>query len=95
MLTKEEILTYIHDNLEKYYHEYEVEKIGLFGSYATGTQTEDSDIDLVVEMPSKYKKFFALKRDLELHFSKKIDIVIGKNIRPLINSEIQNEIIYA
>jgi len=95
MLTKEEILSYIHDNLEKFNHDYQVERIGLFGSYAVGTQNEESDIDLIVEMPSKYKKFFALKRDLEQHFSRNIDIVIGKKIRPPIYSEIQNEIIYA
>ena len=32
---------------------YGVEKIGLFGSYAKGIQTEDSDIDIYVEFKNK------------------------------------------
>ena len=41
------------------------EKIFLFGSYALGTETEDSDIDLVVVMEtdlSRHKRNVALKR---------------------------------
>lgn len=43
-MTKEEIISQIHLSLEHL----NVYKVILFGSYATGTQSEDSDIDLLV-----------------------------------------------
>jgi len=49
MLTREKIIDIL---LEKYHYlasEYGVKRIGLFGSYAKGTPTEASDIDIVVE----------------------------------------------
>jgi len=41
------------------------EKIYLFGSYATGEQTMDSDIDFLVIMPSKEKKKYQLVEEIE------------------------------
>ncbi len=36
-------------------HEFHPERVVLFGSYAYGTATEDSDVDLLVVMPYKGK----------------------------------------
>lgn len=49
------------------------DKIILFGSYAYGTPTEDSDIDL-----------FLLKDDLKLDEIRDYEIVARKNIRDLV-----------
>ena len=37
--------------------EYHAEKVILFGSYATGEATEDSDVDLLIVAPTK-ERFF-------------------------------------
>ena len=42
---------------KKIKREYRAEKVILFGSYATGNATEDSDVDLLVIAPTK-ERFF-------------------------------------
>ena len=48
-MNKDYILQKLSQEKEYIQSKYEVDKIGLFGSYAKGTQTEDSDIDIYVE----------------------------------------------
>lgn len=64
-------------------NKYGFSKIGLFGSYSKGEQTENSDIDILVEMEinsdkyeeSSYFRFCNLKRYLEELFEKKVDLI--------------------
>ena len=44
----EEIMESIKKYIEKISHYYKIEAIILFGSYAKGTQNEDSDIDIAI-----------------------------------------------
>ena len=67
------LITEIVDKLKK---EYEPEKIILFGSYARGTPTKDSDVDLLVIMPvSGSKREKRIEIGVALH-----DIRIPKDI---------------
>ncbi|MGL5932377.1 MAG: nucleotidyltransferase family protein [Cetobacterium sp.] len=55
-----------------------ISKIGLFGSYSKGEETEKSDIDIFVELIDNDEiltNFYNLKSHLESTFSKKIDLV--------------------
>ena len=52
-MTKDEILNKLSKNRSYIEQNFEVDKIGLFGSYAKGKQTEDSDIDIYVEFRHK------------------------------------------
>lgn len=45
----------IHELSERIAREFEPERIVLFGSYARGNPTEDSDVDLLVIMPCEGK----------------------------------------
>ena len=60
---------------------YDVAKVSLFGSYASGTQTENSDIDLLVEFPQKPKEpitlftVIGLKQDLEELTGKEVGVI--------------------
>lgn len=51
------------DLAERIGHEYDPERIILFGSYAYGAPTEDSDLDLLVIMPFQGKGF---RKSLEI-----------------------------
>ncbi len=55
---------------------YGVRKAALFGSYAHGTQDEQSDVDLLIEPPDGMgMNIVRLKRDLEETLNKKVDVV--------------------
>ena len=58
MRSAEEILTILDHTKPELERRFGVRRIGLYGSYAHGTQTESSDIDLIVEL--KEPKFDAL-----------------------------------
>ena len=64
--------------------------IVLFGSYAKGEDTEDGDIDLYIETPSK--KQVKLER-FERLLNRKIQIFQHKNLKEITNPRLANNII--
>ncbi|MDE0078138.1 MAG: nucleotidyltransferase domain-containing protein [Caldilineaceae bacterium] len=58
MRSADEILTILDRTKPELERRFGVRRIGLYGSYACGTQTENSDIDLLVELQEP--KFDAL-----------------------------------
>lgn len=78
---------------------YQVETIGVFGSFARGEQTKNSDIDILVEFsqPNTIDLFDFI--DLEDFLSKKIgikvDLVTKNALKPMIKDQILKETIYA
>lgn len=71
MLTLSEIKETVIGLLNKYNAEYAL----LFGSYARGTATENSDIDIVVFGGKKFKRtdIFAFAEDLRSLTGRKVD----------------------
>lgn len=56
--------------------QYRVKKAALFGSYARGTQDENSDIDILIEPPKGMRMTVVrLKRDLENKLNKNVDLI--------------------
>ena len=95
-MTKSDILQKLTQEKEYIQKTYEVDKIGLFGSYAKDQQTPDSDIDIYVEFKRKtFDNLAGLWVYLEELYHKKIDIIHKhKNNNPIIISNIQKEVIY-
>ncbi len=77
--------------------DYGIVKIGIFGSVARNEQTEDSDVDVCVEI--KKPDLFVLvhiKDDLQNLFGKPVDIVrLRDNMNPVLLKQIQRDGIYA
>jgi len=94
MKNKHEIINFLKENKSLLKQKYNVTRIGLFGSYATGEQTVLSDIDIIVSMPSNFDNYYELKEFLESNLNHKIDLGLEKNIRELIKENIQREVIY-
>ena len=95
-MTKNEILNELSKNKSYIKENFEVDKIGLFGSYAKGKQTEDSDIDIYVEFKHKtFDNLAGLWNYLEELYHKKIDLYHKhKNNNQVIISNIQKDVIY-
>lgn len=74
---------------------YGVRRIGIFGSYAHGTQTDGSDIDILVELDRTLGwDFVDLKAYLEDLLGKEVDLVTINALRPRIKESILKDVVY-
>lgn len=76
MLTIEKIA----DNVQKIAPNYPINRVELFGSYAQGSQTDKSDVDLLVEVKSpgiSLLTLSALRLSLEDELGVEVDLVRG------------------
>ena len=73
-----------------------ITKIGIFGSVARQENTEDSDIDIVVEVEQPtLSLMYELRERLKALFKCNVDLVrFRPSLRPLFKSNIINETIY-
>lgn len=67
-----------------------VKKAALFGSYVRGDNTEDSDIDILVELPKEATliDLISIKQDLEAELQKEVDVITYNGIDPLLKNSI-------
>ena len=96
MISKEQILIFLSQHKSIMQSDYGVTQVGLFGSFARGEATEQSDIDIAVEIEAsnKFRSFFGLKNYLEANLYPKIDLGIESTLKPIAKEYIQKEIIY-
>ena len=94
-IDKHQIIKFISSKRDFLRDEYGVTKIYLFGSFARGEETDESDIDLFVEMPADFFKRCELIEFLEKHFHRKVDVVRKHpNIRKRFLEELEKEAVY-
>ena len=70
---------------------YHVESCYLFGSYAKGKATPQSDIDLMIVSDVEGIKFYQLNGDLETKLNKKVDLLTSETATQ--NIKLMNEIL--
>ncbi len=78
MKTLQEIKGTLAQYLPRLIQEYNLKEIGVFGSYEKDKQTEESDLDILVdfeEVPSLFK-FVGLKLELSDLLNMNVDVVI-------------------
>jgi uncharacterized protein len=91
-LTDKEIMRILKEHKD-ILREYEVERIGLFGSYVSGEQGENSDIDFLVEFKEpNFDNFMNLASYLEDLFGRKVEILTPVGIESIRIKEIKEEI---
>jgi len=75
---------------------YRISKIGIFGSFARGEETANSDVDILVEFTSvpDLFEFFEIEEYLEKLLHKKIDLVRENAIKHQIKDQIMSEVQY-
>lgn len=91
-LTDKEIMRILKEHKD-ILREYEVERIGLFGSYIRGEQGANSDIDFLVEFKEpNFDNFMNLASYLEDLFGRKVEILTPVGIESIRIKEIKEEI---
>lgn len=99
MLTREKILQALKKEMPYFAREYGVKKIGLFGSFSKGIQSENSDVDVFVEFDRPIGlKFIEFGNYLEKLLGRKTDILTPVGIKSIrlkhVAEEIEENIIY-
>ena len=98
MLNQNDILNFLRDHILDLKAEYNIAKIGIFGSFARNEQTENSDIDIMLEFEpgtkNIYEKKTKLKEYLKTYFNRNVDFCREKYIKPYIKDYLANEVIY-
>jgi len=86
--------------IKDFFSKQPVLKAYLFGSYSRGNQTENSDVDLLVELDYSQPiglEFIQMQLDLQNLLSKKVDLVsargLSKYVKPILDKE--KKLIYA
>ena len=72
---------------------YGVKRASIFGSVARGEETENSDVDIIVEFEGRKSLFdlVELKIELEEKLRKKVDVLTYRSIHPLLKEKILKE----
>ncbi len=95
MITKDDILSKLKELKPTLYKDYAVREIGLFGSFSDESYTEDSDIDILIELEKPIGwKFFSLELYLEQIFNRKIDLVTKNALKEQIKDHILKQVNY-
>ena len=73
-----------------------ITKLGIFGSVARQENTENSDIDIVVEVEKPtLSLMYELRENLKALFNCNVDLVrFRSTLRPLFKSNILNDVVY-
>jgi len=94
-MNKETILQKLDENHDTIKN-FGVRRLGLFGSYARGAETDVSDMDFLVEFEKKtFDNYMDLKIFLQRLFNCKVDLVIADAVKPRLRKPIFEETIYA
>lgn len=93
-IKKSELLTYwqIRDTVRKIAMEYGINRVWLFGSYARGDATSNSDVDLLIDKGSlKGLELGGFAYDLESQFGVDVDVITTLGASPDFLESIQSE----
>ncbi|MBU6230763.1 MAG: nucleotidyltransferase family protein [Cyanobacteria bacterium REEB459] len=96
MKTQDEVLQMLAQQKTALLETYQITKIGVFGSYARAEQTDESDIDILVD----YEKAPTLWRLIELRdylselFATEVDVVTRNGLKARVRERVLAEVIY-
>lgn len=94
--SRKEILDFLIKNMESLERDFSVKKIGIFGSYARNEATDESDLDVVVEL-EKADMFYliGIKQTLEEYFGCRVDVVrMRKTMNPTLRRRIEKDAVF-
>ncbi|MBW4630658.1 MAG: nucleotidyltransferase family protein [Iphinoe sp. HA4291-MV1] len=96
MKTLEEIKQILRQSKPLLQEHYQITQLGIFGSYARGEQTEESDVDVLIDYdraPTLFK-LVELRDYLSSAISMKVDIVTQNGLKSRIRERVLSEVVY-
>lgn len=98
MKALKEIQTILRQNLTEFQEKYHVQKLGIFGSFVRGEETDTSDVDILVEFAPNTRfglfTFCQLENELSVLLQRKVDLVMKDGLKSRIGEQILREVIY-
>ena len=74
---------------------YHLKKLGVFGSYVRGEETQASDLDVIVDFEKPIGlDFVTLADELESMLGVKVDLVSSNAVKPRMMESIKKELVY-
>ncbi|NMF63188.1 DNA polymerase beta [Brasilonema octagenarum UFV-E1] len=96
MKTLEEIKQILRQSKPLLQEQYQITQLGIFGSYARGEQTQESDVDVLIDYdraPTLFK-LVELRDYLSNAIGMKVDIVTQNGLKPRIRERVLSEVVY-
>ena len=86
----------IQQNMPMLKREYNVRRLGVFGSVVRGDQKRASDVDMLVEFsePIGLFRFVGLEHRLEALLGRDVDLATKNALKPLIKDTILEQTVY-
>ncbi|MBR1448112.1 MAG: nucleotidyltransferase family protein [Prevotella sp.] len=84
----------IQQTLADYFRTQPVEKAWLFGSYARGEETQDSDVDILVVLDHSQPvglKFFGMYEDLKELLGRNVDLVTESSLASFARESVERD----
>jgi len=95
MYTLQNIVEKLKQHKPELERKYPISGIGVFGSYARGEATNESDIDIAVEIDgSMGLNFVAMADEIEALFGIKTDVIPKRSIKPEYLHNIEKDMVY-
>jgi predicted nucleotidyltransferase len=93
MTQTEQILARIRPELTTLRKRFGVKTLGLFGSWARGEASPQSDVDLLVEFEkTSFDAYMGVKFYLEDHLGRPVDLVIRRSLKPSLRERVLQEV---
>lgn len=80
--------------IANYFKTQPVLKAWLFGSYARGEETENSDVDILVVLDHTQPvglKFFGMYEDLKELLGREVDLVVDRSLAPFARESVERD----
>ncbi len=93
---RDQITNIFNQHRESLKKNYNVEDLGVFGSFARGDNTQTSDVDILVRFsqPIGFFKFIDLENYLTKLLGRQVDLVTEKALKPTIKNDVLREVMY-
>lgn len=96
MLKNNDIMGFLRQHKQEFATRFSVKRIGLFGSILHGCASDQSDVDILVELAvPTFDHYMDLKFFLEDRLGRPVDLVLADSLKPRLRPIITREVAYA